>query len=73
MTNEISVAKAKFELNKIIEKLNQFDDGEILHCWHVWMDDGGIDQSERMNFINAVQVYRDPKNNTLQMDINCYD
>lgn len=73
MTNKISVARAKFELNKIMEKLNQFDDKEILHCWHIWTDDGGIDQSEVMNFVNAIQVYRNPKNNILQLDINCYD
>lgn len=73
MTNKISVARAKFELNKIMEKLNQFDDGETIHCWHLWLDEDNIEQSERMNFINAVQVYRDPKNNILQMDINCYD
>ena len=73
MTNKISVAKVKFELQKIMEKLNQFDDSEMIECWHIWMDESGIDQNERMNFVNAVQVYRDPKNNILQMDINCYD
>ena len=73
MTNEISVARAKFELNKILEKLNQFNDDEILHCWHIWMDDTGIDQADRMNFVNAIQIYRDLKHNELQMDINCYD
>ena len=73
MSNKISVAKAKFELQKIMEKLNQFDDSETIECWHVWMDDCGFDQSEQMNFVNAVQVYRDPKSNTVQMDINCYN
>lgn len=73
MTNKISVAQAKFELQKIMEKLNQFADAETIECWHVWMDDCGFDQTEQMNFVNAVQVYRDPKSNTIQMDINCYN
>lgn len=72
MSNQITVSRLKFELNKVLEKLNQFDDGEKISCWHVWADDMQYEQADPINFINAMQVYRD-KNNKIQLDINCFD
>jgi hypothetical protein len=72
MSNQITVSRLKFELNKVLEKLNQFDDGENVSCWHVWADDMQYEQTDSMNFINAIQVYRG-KNNQIQLDINCFD
>ena len=71
MLSKLTVSQATYELEKVLKKLKSFPADAKIECHHVWMDEAGYDQAERINLVNAIQVYE--CKGVIQMDINCYD
>lgn len=71
MLSKLTVSQATYELEKVLKKLKSFPADAKIECYHIWMDEDGWDQTERINLVNAIQVYE--SKGVVQMDINCYD